>query len=402
MRRVDVVVPVYRDETITLRALNAVLDHSGPLLGRLLVVNDRSPEPGMAWRLRALRERRDGVYLLDQPFNQGFVRSANLGLAAGRDDVVVLNSDTLVTPGWLDELVGALDSDERLAAVSPLSNNATFCSVPDFGYGGRVDEVPFERLELGGLPRVTPTPTGHGFCLLLRRAALDQVGLFDPAYGRGYNEENDWCQRVRARGWQVGRANRAFVYHHGEVSFSGARARLDVINARRLLGRYPRYYEENRHFEAGPHARLAARAVRCSLGRLEVGYEIRDAAEWPLVEALRRAFKVSVCVPELSPLMGDDVDVRCARPSGRPLREAALVALIDQSALAADEAELVPFVRAAQAVVAADDAVAQGLLARVPELQGKVVVSAPETLVAAVRRAVLQPDVSCFPTTPAA
>jgi GT2 family glycosyltransferase len=153
MRRVDVVVPVYRDETITLRALNAVLDHSGPLLGRLLVVNDRSPEPGMAWRLRALRERRDGVYLLDQPFNQGFVRSANLGLAAGRDDVVVLNSDTLVTPGWLDELVGALDSDERLAAVSPLSNNATFCSVPDFGYGGRVDEVPFERLRPAPAPR---------------------------------------------------------------------------------------------------------------------------------------------------------------------------------------------------------------------------------------------------------
>jgi GT2 family glycosyltransferase len=109
-------------------------------------------------------------------------------------------------------------------------------------------------------------PTAPGFCLLLRRAVVDQLGGFDPAYGRGYQEENDWCQRARAAGHQVGRANRAFVFHVGEVSFAGQRARLDVLNARRLLRRYPGYAEDCRAFEQTREARLAAEEVAGQLG----------------------------------------------------------------------------------------------------------------------------------------
>ncbi len=116
-------------------------------------------------------------------------------------------------------------------------------------------------------------PLAHG-CVqiaLPRRAALRDLGLFDRKYGRGYNEENDWCQRARAQGWFIGRANRALVLHHGNASFGHqTRARLDVVNARRLIARYPSYLEDNRRFEAGPYARMAARAVRAQLGLLRV------------------------------------------------------------------------------------------------------------------------------------
>ncbi len=262
----DVVVPVYRDVALTLACAQSVLDLSGASLERLILVNDASPDAEMAGALRALRDRDGRVRLLANERNRGFIWSANVGLSVGERDVVLLNSDTRVTPGWLDGLKASLHSHSDLAVVSPLSNNASFCSVPKFMEGVPVAQLEGKTLDLTGLPTVTFMPTAHGFCLAFRREALDRLGLFDLAYGRGYNEENDWCQRARTRGWRVGRANRVLVFHHGEVSFAGARARLDEVNLRRLLARYPRYLHDTREFERSAEASVAALAVAAQLG----------------------------------------------------------------------------------------------------------------------------------------
>src|SRR5690606_10064751 len=111
-----------------------------------------------------------------------------------------------------------LGRSDRIAAVCPLSNNGTLCSVPTFGVSGPEEGVAALPGALGQMPEWTELPTGNGFCMLLRDSAKAALGLFDPAFGRGYNEENDWCQRARALGMVIARANRAFVFHRGEVS----------------------------------------------------------------------------------------------------------------------------------------------------------------------------------------
>jgi O-antigen biosynthesis protein len=262
----DVVVPIYRDVELTRRCLESVLEHSGDGLGRLFLVDDCSPEAEMRPMLDLLRRRDARVRVLETPRNSGFVVTANLGLSASDADCVVLNSDTEVTGGWLTELTGALAASARHVALGPLSNNATLCSVPYFGKAVPVDVLRGRRLDLSGLPRITDTPTLNGFCVLFRRSALRTLGLFDRKYGLGYNEENDWCQRARAAGHLVGRANRALVLHHGSVSFGHARRkRLDVVNERRLVARYPAYLADNARFEASPEAHGAARAVLTQL-----------------------------------------------------------------------------------------------------------------------------------------
>ena len=253
-----------------MRCLESVLEHSGAALRRLILVDDLGPEPEMRPMLRALRDRDPRVRLLENEQNLGFVASANRGLSVRDGDVVLLNSDAEATAGWLDEILGVLHAEPRIAAVTPLSNNATLASVPRFGAPAKVAELRGRQLELTRLPRWTETPTGVGFCLALRDDVLSLVGGFDPAFGRGYNEENDWCQRARALGFVVVRANRCLVFHHGEVSFRGARAELDEHNARRLLMRHPSYLEDNRDFETGPHARVAAIAVAAQMGPLRV------------------------------------------------------------------------------------------------------------------------------------
>ncbi|MFU8833432.1 MAG: glycosyltransferase, partial [Wenzhouxiangella sp.] len=62
--------------------------------------------------------------------------------------------------------------------------------------------------------------TGVGFCMLLRKSALDEVGLFDEAYGRGYCEESDLCMRLVRAGWRTVVADNVYVYHRGNASFA--------------------------------------------------------------------------------------------------------------------------------------------------------------------------------------
>ncbi len=274
MKQCDVVIPIYANVEMTRACIEAVLQHSGDALGALILVDDRGPEAAMRPMLRQLRERHSQIRLIENESNEGFVTSCNRGIALRSRDVVVLNSDTAVTRGWLRELIEVCALDERIGAVCPLSNNATLCSVPEYMTGSAPDTVVAADLHLASAPRFTPVPTGVGFCLLLRDDLLSLAGAFDPAYGRGYNEENDWCQRIQALGFIVARANHAFVYHLGQVSFGDERAALEVVNARRLHARYPHYLEQNRSFDEGPHARVAAIAARRSLRQLRVCVDV--------------------------------------------------------------------------------------------------------------------------------
>jgi len=276
--RADVVIPVYRDVSVTRECIESVLAHSGAALASIIIVNDCGPEAEMLPMLRSLRDRHPSIRLIENERNLGFVGSCNRGLSLRDHDAVLLNSDTRVTPGWLEAMLEVLCSHERIGAVCPLSNNATLCSVPEFGAPTDGERVDSEALDLSGLPLWTEVPTGVGFCLLLRSDLLDLAGALDPAFGRGYNEENDWCQRVQALGFFVARANRCFVYHLGQISFGDERNALDIVNARRLHRRFPHYVEQNRAFNEGPSARVAAIAARRTLGKLRVSLDLRHVA----------------------------------------------------------------------------------------------------------------------------
>lgn len=312
MNRVDVVIPVYAGLAITRRCIAAVLAHTSEALGLVFLVDDRGPEPGMAALLAEFRSADERVRVLQNEANLGFVGAANRGLFASQRDAVVLNSDTVVTPGWLDALRAALE-DPSVAAACPLSNNAASCSVPRFGIGSSLEGFP-HPVDTAQAPALTELPTGVGFCLLMRRSLIEVFGGFDPRYGRGYNEENDWCQRVRAAGFRIVRANHALVLHEGEVSFAGERAARDVLNGRVLIARYPGYLEENHAFEHSVPAHEAALQVRAAAGTLRVAVvqgELTDDAELDAAAAAdsasigREAIRVSIDeAPDLVHLFG--------------------------------------------------------------------------------------------------
>ena len=277
----DVIVPVYRDTAMTVCCLESVLVHSGASLRSLIVVNDVSPDPDMEPALTKLALSDSRILLRHNKENMGFVATCNRGLAKRGGDAVLLNSDTIVTPGWLGELAAVAHSDPRTACVSPLSNNATFYSVPEFAADTPADCVHWQvvRAACSGLPRWTEMPTSNGFCLYLRGQVLDLVGNLDPIFSPGYDEENDWVMRAQAMGFIAKRANHAFVYHLGSQSFRYEKLLLQERNSRILAERHPHYARQVQHFHFTLDAQLAAHAVRVeSTGKMRVALDFRSLA----------------------------------------------------------------------------------------------------------------------------
>jgi len=249
-RPVDIVVPVYNAAGDLARCVDSVLRHTTGDW-RLMLVDDASPDPAVRVYFDALAARRlPGVELLANAANRGFTLTANRGMAEARpgSDVVLLNSDTVVTRGWLDKLSRCAQYDPRIGTVTPFSNNAEICSLPRFCANNpwprdRDPEPWVSALERAAVPTYPDLPTGVGFCLYVRRALLDAIGSFDPAFGLGYGEENDLCLRAAAAGFRNVLCEDALVLHLGGSSFGDKRSELSERNTALLLERHPHYLD---------------------------------------------------------------------------------------------------------------------------------------------------------------
>lgn len=247
---IDIVVPVYNAAAELGRCVESVLQHATGDW-RLTLIDDGSPDPAIRAYFAKLEARRlPHVALLANERNQGFTLTANRGMREARlgADVLLLNSDTVVTRGWLDALARCAASDTRIGTITPFSNNAEICSLPRFCANnpwpeGADPEPLVAALARAAVPTYPDLPTGVGFCLYVRRALIDAIGVFDPAFGLGYGEENDYCLRAAAAGFRNVLCEDAFVLHLGGSSFGEKRADLGQRNMALLLERHPGYLD---------------------------------------------------------------------------------------------------------------------------------------------------------------
>ena len=241
----SIVVPIYRGVEITRACVESVLEFKAPD-DRLILVNDRSPEAAMAPMLQAYTGRPDVVLLVNES-NLGFVGSVNRGLSFVHfGDVLLLNSDTRLFAGGLDELTRVAHSAPDIGTVTAMSNNATIFSYPNAELrGDMLGDVSWEELAAIALARnagqVIDVPTGHGFCMLVKREVLDRVEQLDTIFGRGYGEENDMCARAADIGYRNVAAAGVLVEHRESTSFTGEKTALLANNLAILERRYPEY-----------------------------------------------------------------------------------------------------------------------------------------------------------------
>ncbi|MDC2857548.1 MULTISPECIES: methyltransferase domain-containing protein [unclassified Delftia] len=283
---VDVIVPVYRGLDDTRNCIESVLASPCRTHWQLVVINDASPEPEVTAWLREKAAQEPRITLLENEENLGFVGTVNRGMALNTaHDVLLLNSDTVVANDWLDRIRQAAYGDARIASVTPFSNNATICSYPRFCEGNDLppgmDTAAIDALCARTNPgQVVDVPTGVGFCMYIRRDSLNAVGLFDTEhFGKGYGEENDFCQRAAAAGWRNLHLLDTFVLHTGGVSFGESKSPRERAAMETLRRLHPRYEADVMAFVQADPARTARLAL--DVARLQA-----EAAQQPVVLAV--------------------------------------------------------------------------------------------------------------------
>ncbi|MBK9063595.1 MAG: glycosyltransferase [Acidobacteria bacterium] len=234
--RCDLVIPVYNALGST-RACLASVRKFAPAWARVVVVNDASDEATTAF-LRA----QDGIVLLENERNLGFVETANRGLLfSDAPWVCLLNSDTLLTEGALERMVAGCEKDPAIGLATPLSNGAVNLSVklPEgedvFSFARRVGRT--------SPARYPDAVTVVGFCLLVKRDVITSLGVFDTIFGRGYCEETDLHYRARAAGRRCVVADDVWIYHRHGGSFTDGAART-ARNMEILMGRWRAVHEK--------------------------------------------------------------------------------------------------------------------------------------------------------------
>ncbi len=240
----DVIIPVVKGVAELKRCLASLRDDVPPDT-RIVIVNDGSSDPAL---LAFLSAAAGGALVLHHAQNRGYPAAINTGLrhAAGRD-VILLNPDTLLPPGWADRLAAAAYATPDTGSATPLSNEASILSYPNPA-GGNVAPrgAALRRLDrlcqgVNEAIRID-LPSAVGFCMYVRSDCLAAVGGFrEDAFAQGYGEENEWCCRASSLGWRHVAAADVFVSHFGGRSFGSRRAGLMARNRAVLNGLYPGY-----------------------------------------------------------------------------------------------------------------------------------------------------------------
>lgn len=269
-----VILPVF-NALEALDACLASLEHTLPPGSRVWICDDASTDPRVAVLLADWARRSAlATHLVRRERNLGFVANVNRAMAeTAPADVVLLNSDTVATAGWLARIAACADSDARIATITPWSNNAEICSFPRFIEANPVPDDPdriAEAAASAGPPSYPDLPTAVGFCMYVRRAAWTQCGGFDAeTFGRGYGEENDFSLRVAGMGWRNVLCDTAYVAHSGNASFGPLGQGPGGENLARLTARWPDYNQRIAQF-------IMADPLRPLRDRLQARLEAMD------------------------------------------------------------------------------------------------------------------------------
>ncbi|WP_244443020.1 glycosyltransferase [Bradyrhizobium sp. Ai1a-2] len=266
-----VIVPVYRDVQATIDCFESLVkardsgrSRKDPF--RILAVDDASPEAELRHYLQELAAA-NAIDLVVNAVNLGFVGAINRALKeVPTGDVVLLNSDTIAAPGFVDRLAAVARSAPNIGTITPLSNNGDIFSFP---MPNDVNPMPsYEQIvEIDRIAAIAnagdaiDVPSGIGFCLYITRACLDAVGGLSETFERGYLEDVDLCLRARARGFRNVCAPSVYVGHHGSKSFQLEKRSLVLRNLGVLDQRFPNHRNECRAFETADPLRPARAAL---------------------------------------------------------------------------------------------------------------------------------------------
>lgn len=215
----DVIIPVYKaPEWVKLCVYALFQNTSKEALGKVILVNDCDD----AFTINCLNNLKvkygDRIILEHNKKNLGFIKTCNRGMKlCTADNILLLNSDCLISPRTIEKLMSHLESDPNIGLICPLASNAANLTIllPEgFNYTS-IDKI----LEQHFSGQSFNACTIVGNCLMITKKCIEKVGLLDEAYGTGYGEETDYQFKAMDKGFTAKVAIDTYVFHKAEASF---------------------------------------------------------------------------------------------------------------------------------------------------------------------------------------
>ena len=209
----------------------------------LIVVDNASHDGSVEW----LKDQPDIKCIFNQE-NKGFPIGCNQGMEiATGSEILLLNSDVIVTPRWLEQLKIALYSSEKIGAVSCLTNkcsNMQQIPVPyntkDIDIDGLMEFA--EHFNHSDPSKWLPYYTLVGFCMLFKTSLYKEIGGLDEMFTPGNFEDDDYSIRIRMAGYQLLLCQDTFIHHFGSGSFVNP---TDIVERMKKIDRYNALLERN-------------------------------------------------------------------------------------------------------------------------------------------------------------
>lgn len=225
--QVSIIIVNWNTHKLVLDCLTSIYANPPSVSYDIWVVDNASTDGSV----QAIRLNFPEVKLIECSENLGFAKGNNLALTRSASKyALLLNSDTIVKPGALQHLYEFMEMNPNAGAAGPLLLNSDESPQPScYPFPSLSRELwrlfhldllyHYSDYAVPGCDMGKPYPVDviQGACLILRREALDQVGLLDPSYFM-YTEDVDLCYRIKKNGWSLYWLPDAKIIHFGQQS----------------------------------------------------------------------------------------------------------------------------------------------------------------------------------------
>ena len=272
---ITIIIPIFNAYDAVTHCIDSVLSTTAHLNIKLILLDDASTDHRIQVVLKKY-VRLSMVDVISNKQNKGYTKTINIGIQLSKKlDVILLNSDTIVTSGWVESLTKVAYLNDRTGTVTAMSDNAGAFSFPT---QGRPNPKPkamphhnYAELITAASCKLPPieVPTGSGFCIYIKRELFDDIGYFDEElFPRGYGEENDFCMRAIASGWKNVISPNTFVFHIRTASFGNEKEKLVNEAMKKVTNRYPNYMMDVKTAFNSPEMNALRRTIQNEIDKL--------------------------------------------------------------------------------------------------------------------------------------
>ncbi len=232
----SIIIVNWNTKTLLIQCLSSIFEKTKGLKIEVIVVDNDSQDGSVSEVKKAFPH----VHIIGNERNLGFAKGANQGLqkASGRN-ILLLNPDTQVKNGAVERLMSFMDGHLDVGAIGAQLLNLDGSKQNSIAnFPSLATELLNKSLLRWLFPKKYPSKRRNyvepievdsviGACMMVRRDAINQVGLLDEDYFL-FLEETDWCYRMERAGWKVYHIPHAEVFHSQGKSTEAVRKRARI------------------------------------------------------------------------------------------------------------------------------------------------------------------------------